>query len=51
MTDVYTLINTMGGERLAGTYASIEFHGSNGAYFEKVLDGMRTARVMRDSSA
>lgn len=39
VTDVFTLINTMGGEQVAGTLATLEFHGSGGAVFQYQLDG------------
>lgn len=37
--EVYTLLNTFGGEQLPGTYASIQFYGDGGAFYEKHLDG------------
>lgn len=39
VSNVYALINTMGGEQLPGTYAALEFYGSNGAFFDLHLDG------------
>lgn len=39
VTKVYTLINTLWGERERGTRASITFHGSKGAVYKVDLDG------------
>lgn len=42
--EVFTLINTMGGEELPGTYATLEFYGSDGGFFQYHLDGNNDIR-------
>lgn len=37
--EVFTLLNTFGGELLVGTFASVQFFGAEGGFFEKYLDG------------
>lgn len=37
--EVFALLNTFGGEQLPGTFASVQFYGAEGAFFEKHLDG------------
>lgn len=39
VTDVWTLINTYWGEQVAGTFASVEFFGSDTGYAKFDLDG------------
>jgi len=39
VSGVHALINTLGGEGGPGTFASLEFFGSDGAYYKKELDG------------
>ena len=38
-TEVFTLINTLVGEKRPGTFATLEFHGSDGGLFKRTLDG------------
>jgi RHS repeat-associated protein len=44
VTEVDTLINTIWGEFDPATFASVEFYGSNGAYYRYDLDGNRDVR-------
>ncbi len=50
VSEVYTLINTIWGEAVPGTFASIQFFGSEGAFFEKQLDGNSDVRDWLQSS-
>jgi hypothetical protein len=49
-TVVHTLIGSYWGERTDGTFAALEFFGSNGAYFKKDLDGDADVRDYLNSS-
>jgi len=50
VVEVFTLLNTLCGETMPGHYATIEFYGEDGAFFEKDLDGDSDVRDYLNST-